>query len=384
MDESMQEECGPRPQWLLFSTLHRVSSSPSSQSPKVNSDLSVSRQAGSPEKPTTSSTGTGTELPASPPLQKTQAKPDSPEPPVSPDMFASPGSPEQPASPDMFANPGSPEQPASPDMFESPGITEQSESKNMIGKPGTREQPESAAMIVSPFIPEQPESAAMIESPSTPEQPESAATIQRPGTPEQPESAAIIERPGTPEQLESAAIIEGPGTPEQLESADMFGRPEKPESPVGSPDVKAADLLVKFPLGQHFVVVYEEDWFVAKVVDKQESGIPDWGSNYIHMEFMEKRNGNLLKWPTKGRDILNMLEEDILFACQEPSSLPSSTSSQSQRHSARKSDFRNLPAEDVKMATSMLAEYKESYPTTVRYLPVHSVMMVAVKIINNW
>ncbi len=164
----------------------------------------------------------------------------------------------------------------------------------------------------------------------------------------------------------------------------MFGRPEKPESPVGSPDVKAADLLVKFPLGQHFVVVYEEDWFVAKVVDKQESGIPDWGSNYIHMEFMEKRNGNLLKWPTKGRDILNMLEEDILFACQEPSSLPSSTSSQSQRHSARKSDFRNLPAEDVKMATSMLAEYKESYPTTVRYLPVHSVMMVAVKIINNW
>jgi len=353
----------------------------------------VSRQAGSPEKPTTSSTGTGTgtELPASPPLQKTQAKPDSPEPPVSPDMFASPGSPEQPASPDMFANPGSPEQPASPDMFESPGITEQSESKNMIGKPGTREQPESAAMIVSPFIPEQPESAAMIESPSTPEQPESAATIQRPGTPEQPESAAIIERPGTPEQLESAAIIEGPGTPEQLESAAIIEgpgtpeqRPEKPESPVGSPDVKAADLLVKFPLGQHFVVVYEEDWFVAKVVDKQESGIPDWGSNYIHMEFMEKRNGNLLKWPTKGRDILNMLEEDILFACQEPSSLPSSTSSQSQRHSARKSDFRNLPAEDVKMATSMLAEYKESYPTTVRYLPVHSVMMVAVKIINNW
>jgi len=73
------------------------------------------------------------------------------------------------------------------------------------------------------------------------------------------------------------------------------------------------------------------------------------------------------------------MQEDILFACQEPSSLPSS--SQSQRHSARKSDFRNLPAEDVKMATRMLAEYKESYPTTV---PVHSVMMVAVKIINNW
>jgi hypothetical protein len=64
----------------------------------------------------------------------------------------------------------------------------------------------------------------------------------------------------------------------------------------------------KYPPDTFLVVVYEGDWLVGKVVDKEKSEVKDWGPAYLHVEFMLRSKENILKWPAKRRDILNTLE----------------------------------------------------------------------------
>jgi len=70
---------------------------------------------------------------------------------------------------------------------------------------------------------------------------------------------------------------------------------------------KSKDLAAKFPVNTFVVAIYEDDWLVAQVVDKATSGITDWGPAYLHLTYMRKLTGDMLKWPERP-DILNTLE----------------------------------------------------------------------------
>jgi len=54
------------------------------------------------------------------------------------------------------------------------------------------------------------------------------------------------------------------------------------------------------------VAIYEGDWLVAQVMDKATSGIDDWGPAYLHLTYMRKLTGDMLKWPERP-DVLNTL-----------------------------------------------------------------------------
>ncbi len=64
------------------------------------------------------------------------------------------------------------------------------------------------------------------------------------------------------------------------------------------------------------MAIYQgEDWYVGQMLDKDEEPEAEKGENDLYVTFMEKIKGDLLKWPRKPDD-LNMLKDNILFACQ--------------------------------------------------------------------
>jgi hypothetical protein len=65
-------------------------------------------------------------------------------------------------------------------------------------------------------------------------------------------------------------------------------------------------LAARYPVNTFVVAMYEAEWLVAQVVDKATSNIPDAGPAYLHLSYMRKLTGDMLKWPDRP-DILNTL-----------------------------------------------------------------------------
>jgi hypothetical protein len=72
------------------------------------------------------------------------------------------------------------------------------------------------------------------------------------------------------------------------------------------------------------VVIYQDDWYVDQVMEKEGELDTEAGDEYLLLNFMKKMvPRDCLRWPRQ-KDILNTLKEDILFCCQPP--MPSATS----------------------------------------------------------
>jgi hypothetical protein len=61
--------------------------------------------------------------------------------------------------------------------------------------------------------------------------------------------------------------------------------------------------------------VYDCDWHIAQVLDKEVEPEADMDDNYLLLNFMEKCKQ--LRWPEK-LDLLNVLKTDILCAVRAP------------------------------------------------------------------
>ncbi len=60
------------------------------------------------------------------------------------------------------------------------------------------------------------------------------------------------------------------------------------------------------------MAVYQgEDWYVGKVLDKDEEPEAEKEENDLYVTFMEKIKGDLLNWPRKPDD-LSMLKDNIV------------------------------------------------------------------------
>lgn len=95
-----------------------------------------------------------------------------------------------------------------------------------------------------------------------------------------------------------------------------------------------------FPVGSYVVAIYQgEDWYVGQVLDKAVEPEADKNDLYFFVNFMEKGKGDVLKWPVK-LDMLNMLESDILFMCEPPLPVSSSSSSRSVSFTLNKAELK--------------------------------------------
>lgn len=127
-------------------------------------------------------------------------------------------------------------------------------------------------------------------------------------------------------------------------------------------------------LPESFVVVlYERDWYLAQVLDKDVEPEAESGDGYVFLNFMKKTHtGESFQWPSIA-DRLNVLKEDILFVCDPP--VPSAGSS-----SSRKTTF-SLSKGDLKKAKAMLMQKQAYYLIkTVPTFLVNCVFSVQVQI----
>jgi hypothetical protein len=81
--------------------------------------------------------------------------------------------------------------------------------------------------------------------------------------------------------------------------------------------------------GSYVVVMYDGEWYLAQVLDKEVEQEAECEDNYVYLNFMKKNHtGESFQWPSTP-DRLNMLKEDILFTCDPPA--PSAGTSSSRR-----------------------------------------------------
>jgi hypothetical protein len=117
-----------------------------------------------------------------------------------------------------------------------------------------------------------------------------------------------------------------------------------------------------YPPGSFVVVIYQNDWYVGKVLEKEGEPEAEEGDQYLFVSFMQRLQGDHLKWPSR-LDLLNVLKDDVLFACVPPT--PSASTS-----SSRVSNLA-LSKEDLKKAKQMFLESKGYYPTNcILYLSI--------------
>jgi hypothetical protein len=145
-------------------------------------------------------------------------------------------------------------------------------------------------------------------------------------------------------------------------------REEEPETEEDSPSVD-------FPHECFVVVVYQKDWYVGQVLDKKGEAEAEQEDNYILVSFMERVQGDHLKWP-KRLDLLNVLKDDVLFVCEPPTPGASTSSS-------RVNSF-VLTKEDLKKAKQMFLETQDYYLTKIfsarLLLLVYQVPVLCVKV----
>jgi hypothetical protein len=134
---------------------------------------------------------------------------------------------------------------------------------------------------------------------------------------------------------------------------------EEQDEPEEQNQVKNKDKKYKqdYPAKSFVVAVYQADWYVGQVLDKEGEPEAEEGDQYLLISFMERTKGDLLKWPQKP-DILNMLKDDILFLCQPPVPCASTSSSRSISMSLTKAE--------LKKAKEMFMQQTQAYYPTLK------------------
>lgn len=104
----------------------------------------------------------------------------------------------------------------------------------------------------------------------------------------------------------------------------------------------------------YVAAVYDDDWHVGQVLDKEVEPDADPDSSYVFLNFMQK--GKALRWPEK-LDTLNVLKTDILCPLKPPTLNFGGSSS-------RSVSFK-LNAKDQKKVCTLFQNYKAYYLNTV-------------------
>jgi hypothetical protein len=110
---------------------------------------------------------------------------------------------------------------------------------------------------------------------------------------------------------------------EDRQKAEEGERPRKKDAERQSTDISEGEMSAEketcqYKPGSYVVVLYERDWYVAQVLDKEQEQQAERDENYVFLNFMKKTHtGDSLQWPSK-TDVLNVLREDILFSCAPP------------------------------------------------------------------
>ena len=78
--------------------------------------------------------------------------------------------------------------------------------------------------------------------------------------------------------------------------------------------------------GSYIVALYQGDWYVGQLMDKNGEPEAEEGEEYLLVNFMERTGGDYLKWPAR-LDILNTLKDDVLFSCLPPTPCAATSSS---------------------------------------------------------
>jgi hypothetical protein len=100
----------------------------------------------------------------------------------------------------------------------------------------------------------------------------------------------------------------------------------------------AAAALPDYPPEVFVVAIYQGDWYVGQVLKKDGEPEADLDDSYVFISFMERAQGDLLKWPQRS-DMLNTHKDDVLFVCEPPIPSASSSSSRSTTFALSKSDL---------------------------------------------
>jgi hypothetical protein len=121
--------------------------------------------------------------------------------------------------------------------------------------------------------------------------------------------------------------------------------------------------------GSYVAVIYEGDWYVGEVIDKNGEPEAEEGESYVFVNFMEhnqqgSKQGERLVWPKK-LDMLNVLKEDILFTCQAPTPNPTTSTFRGVTYSLSK-------AEIIK-AKQLFARFQAYYPTKICFFLFYEV-----------
>jgi hypothetical protein len=148
---------------------------------------------------------------------------------------------------------------------------------------------------------------------------------------------------------------------DQPEEEPAQDQPEE-EPAQGLLQEPAGDAVQDYPPETYVVAVYQGEWYVGQIVAKEGEPEAEEADEYVLISFMQRTSGDLLKWP-KRSDLLNMLKEDILFACQPPTPSQSTSSSRSVTFSLSKAD--------AKKARKMFLT-KAYYPTTTTFATLDS------------
>jgi hypothetical protein len=152
----------------------------------------------------------------------------------------------------------------------------------------------------------------------------------------------------------------------QFEMEEYNDEPEEQEcaqdpqqEPILAPlQESAVDTALEFPPDSYIVAMYQGDWYVGQIMAKEGEPEAEEDDRYLLVSFMERTSGDLLKWPRRS-DILNVLKEDILFACEPPTPCAATSSSRSVTYS--------LSRAESKKAKNLFMT-KAYYPTTISFI----------------
>ena len=92
-----------------------------------------------------------------------------------------------------------------------------------------------------------------------------------------------------------------------------------------------------YPVGCYITAIYQNKWYVGEVLDKKSEDRALPGSEYVYVNYMERSDNNVLKWPERP-DKLNTLMEDILFICAAPEPSHGTSSTRSIMYSLHPND----------------------------------------------
>jgi hypothetical protein len=121
-------------------------------------------------------------------------------------------------------------------------------------------------------------------------------------------------------------------------------------------DEEEVQIAAEYPAGVYVVAVYQEEWYVGQVMEKEGEPEAEKGDEYIFVNFMMRTVGDKLQWPRR-LDLLNVLKVDILFTCQPPTPSAGTSSSRSITYS--------LSKEELKKAKHLFMLNKAYYPTSI-------------------